>query len=244
MWVDPADPLVVSAIETGCADPDYVVPDPPDETIGPSIQVASDLLTRLSGYLVHPAGTAIEDFRAVPSVHRLSPNYKPVREVVSVQRQVPGCEFEPVDISQWCVFGQSIYFSATNCSLGYYYLDACNCLPVSAEMLRLEYTFGSTVSEAAKRAVLYLARQLWLECHPEAGDCELPERTTSINREGLSYTILDPQDYLAQGKTGIPRVDLWLASINPSKALRPSGVYTPDAPPPVNRSFIMDVPVR
>lgn len=239
MWVDPTDPLVISTIETGCPDADYPVVDPPDETIELAIAVASQLLTRLTAFSIHPAGSATEDFRATPAAHRLSPNFRPVREVLSVVRLQPDCTEEPVDIGGWCIFGQSIYFSPTQCALGSWYMNVCTCLPVNQEMLRVTYRFGSTITDAAERAVLYLARQLWLECHPDSGDCELPERVTSVNREGLSYTIFDPQEYLQQGKTGIPRVDIWLASVNPSKALRPSGVYTPDSPPPVNRSFVM-----
>lgn len=240
-WVDCTDPLVISAIVTGCADPSYVVPDPPDDTVCLSVGVASDILARLSGFTVHPAGTVTEDFVAVPTVHRLSPNFRPITDVISVNRMLNDCTLDSVDIDGWCVFGQSIYFSPTQCNLVSFYRDVCNCLPVSREMLRVEYTVGNTVTDAAERAVLYLARQLWLECHPDEGDCELPDRVTTVNREGLSYTIFDPAEYLQQGRTGVPRVDLWLASINPSRALRPSGVYTPDSPPPVNRKFVMSV---
>lgn len=238
MWVSPTDPVVVSTVMTGCPDVNYVLPDPPDPTVELAVQVASDLLFRLSGYLVHPAGTAVEDFRTAPVVHRLSPNYRPVQDVLSVVRLLSDCT-ESVDIDGWCVFGQSIYFSDTGCSLSSYYQVVCGCTSSLVESLRVEYTFGSTVTDAAERAVLYLAHQLWLECHPGQGECELPERITQVNREGLSYTVFDPAEYLQQGKTGVPRVDLWLASINPSRSLRPSAVYTPDSPPPVNRSFVM-----
>lgn len=235
-WVDCTDPRVWSSVTTGCADPDAVV-DPDDETVCLSIQVASELLTRLSGFLVHPAGQATEDFRASPTAHRLSPNYTPVTDVLSVVRVLPDCSESVVDINGWCIIGQSIYFNADKCTLTAWYIDACSCLPVSHETLRVTYTFGSTVTKAAEQAVLHLARQLWLECHPEEGECELPERVTSVNREGLSYTIFDPMTFLDQGRTGIPKIDIWLASVNPSRAKRPARVYTPDAPPAVNRSF-------
>jgi hypothetical protein len=240
-WVDPSDPMVISAVVEGCADPDYVPPDPPDDTVALSIQVASELLTRLSGYQIHPAGTAVEDFRAAPRVHRLTPNFMPLKEIIGVARLLPDCSESPVDITGWCISGHSVYFNPVHCDLGSWYIDACTCAPVNGEALRLTYAFGSTVTASAQRAVLYLARQLWLECHPGQGECELPERVTSVNREGLSYTIFDPMTFLDQGRTGLPRVDLWLASVNPSKAKRRSAVYTPDAPPAVNRTFIMAV---
>jgi hypothetical protein len=109
------------------------------------------------------------------------------------------------------------------------------------DYLRLTYEFGSTVTEAARRAVIQFAHELWLEANPDQGECALPDRTTSVNREGLSYTIIDPQEYLTHGGVGLPTVDLWISSVNPgtadrfpSRALRPSGVWTPNSPPPVS----------
>ena len=232
-WVDWSDPLVYSQIVTGTPDPDYDVPDPPDDTVLQAISVASEVLQRLTGYLIHPAGTAEEDYVAAPRIRRLTPNWRPLRAVEAVERIDRDCLATPLPELP-CIIGQDAYFSSARCSLEYWMTTICGCSPSGVEFIRMRYRFGSTVTASARRALIYLARQMWLQVNPAQGECELPERVTSVNREGLSYTIFDPQSYLMERKTGLPSVDLWLAAVNPAKSLRPSGVWTPDAPPPVN----------
>jgi hypothetical protein len=215
------------------ATPLIVDPEPDDGTAFLALEIASELLMKLTGYAIHPAGEAVEDFMAYPRVHRLTPNWRPVRQIVSVNRILDGCTYEEL-FDGWCIVGQDIYFSKSQCDYATWYMDTCSCQPLRQEILRVGYQFGSTMTAAARRAVLFLAHQLWLECHPDQGECQLPERTTSVNREGLAYTIFDPQGFLDQRRTGIPSIDLWLTTVNPSKALRPSGVWTPDSPPAVN----------
>jgi hypothetical protein len=74
------------------------------------------------------------------------------------------------------------------------------------------------------------ARMLAIEfCKMWSGeDCELPQRVTSIARQGVSYTILDPQEFVAQGRTGIYFVDLFLKSVNPDGAKNRARVFSPD----------------
>jgi hypothetical protein len=43
-------------------------------------------------------------------------------------------------------------------------------------------------------------------------------------------TVVDSQDFLDQGKTGIYEIDLFLRSVNPSKATRKARVFNPDTP--------------
>ncbi|QGH75271.1 head-tail adaptor [Mycobacterium phage Quesadilla] len=51
-----------------------------------------------------------------------------------------------------------------------------------------------------------------------AGDskCRLPRTVTAVSRQGVSYRAYDPAVIYANGKTGLPEVDLWLASVNPN----------------------------
>lgn len=237
-WLNWLDPLVYSTVTTGCPDPNFVTPNPPDTTVQLAVSEASAILTRLTSYLIHPAGEAVEDFKASPHIHRMSPNYLPIKEILQVWRISldNGLAQEIVD-PDWFQHGNAIYFTRRKVSVLSWYRSICGCEPFSDELLRLRYSFGNTVTQAARRAALYLARQLWLSCHTGEGECELPERVTSVNREGLSYTIIDPQTFLDMGRTGLPKVDLWLTSVNPNRSRRPSGVWTPDAPPAVNRNF-------
>jgi len=98
--------------------------------------------------------------------------------------------------------------------------------------IALEYEFGSTISAGARRSVVALAHNIWLESSACEG-CTLPFNTTMEVREGLTLTM-DPGQL--QGRTGIPVVDSWLNAVNPHHMLRRSGVYTPSAPPPVTKS--------
>jgi hypothetical protein len=61
-------------------------------------------------------------------------------------------------------------------------------------------------------------------------DCALPQRVTSISRQGVSYTLLDSQDFIEEMRTGLYAVDLFLKTVNPDKARAKSRVFSPDVP--------------
>lgn len=207
------------------------------DSITVSLQVASDILTPLTAFRIHPAGIAVEDFQVAPRAHRLSPNYTPIRRVTSIERVLE--DSLEVIVDGWALYGNNIRFNDAGRKSWW-------CGPVIAgDRLRVTYQFGSTITASARRAVLWLAHQIWLEGNgcDDCGECQLPGRTTSVQREGISYTLIDPQDYLRDGKTGLPSVDLWISSVNPRKALRAAGVFTPDSPPPENISIQTARPV-
>lgn len=60
------------------------------------------------------------------------------------------------------------------------------------------------------------------------GKCRLPRRVTSITRENLTVAVLDNFELFAEGLTGIPEVDLWVSTFNPSRTDRPPKVLNPD----------------
>jgi hypothetical protein len=91
------------------------------------------------------------------------------------------------------------------------------------------YRHGTPPPNAGKLAALRLANELiWAD----TGDsrCALPQRVTNISRQGVSATILDPQDFLENGKTGIYVVDLFIKAANPSNAKKKPKVFSPDKP--------------
>jgi hypothetical protein len=61
-------------------------------------------------------------------------------------------------------------------------------------------------------------------------DCALPQRITSVSRQGISYTILDNQEFIDELRTGLYAVDLFLKTTNPDNARRKAKVFTPDVP--------------
>lgn len=93
----------------------------------------------------------------------------------------------------------------------------------------VEYTYGVMPPAMGVRAAAALGCQLALSCaEPNSDDCALPERVTSITRQGVSMVVIDPFDFLDDGKTGIYEVDLFLKAANPGRLARPAVVLTPD----------------
>lgn len=94
--------------------------------------------------------------------------------------------------------------------------------------IEITYSYGvepPTIGKMAARKLAMEFSKLW------AGDaCDLPERVTSVSRQGVSYTILDNQDFIDELKTGVYEVDLFLRSVNPDRARARARVFTPDVP--------------
>ena len=94
--------------------------------------------------------------------------------------------------------------------------------------IEVTYTYGSPPPVTGKAAARVLATEfikLW-----NGDDCDLPQRITSVSRQGISYTILDNQDFIADMRTGLYVVDLFLKSANPDKARAKARVFSPDVP--------------
>lgn len=56
--------------------------------------------------------------------------------------------------------------------------------------------------------------------------CELPQRVTSLTRENVSYVLLDSQNFIDQGRTGVYAVDLALQSAKMGRKTGP-GAFAP-----------------
>ena len=107
-------------------------------------------------------------------------------------------------------------------------LIAYNGTPWPPGNVEVTYTYGAKVPAAGRMAAKTFAIELirlW-----SGDDCALPDRVTSVSRQGVSYTILDNQDFLENMRIGIYEIDLFLKTANPSKALAPSKVFSPDKP--------------
>lgn len=92
-------------------------------------------------------------------------------------------------------------------------------------LVTVDYTYGSPPSSDMQRAINQFAQQLaWAD----AGlSCSLPERVTNVTRQGVSYTLLDPQDFLDNGRTGLYFVDLVIKAYQARKV----SVYSPETKP-------------
>jgi hypothetical protein len=83
----------------------------------------------------------------------------------------------------------SNYLVLDNSVLGFTQVEVCN-----AHCLVVTYTYGSGIPPGGRLAVLKLATELLN--YSRGGECELPARVTSVSRQGLTWTLLDPQEFL------------------------------------------------
>lgn len=95
--------------------------------------------------------------------------------------------------------------------------------------IEVTYSYGTeppTLGRLAARTLAFEFCKLW----NGDDDCQLPQRITSVSRQGVSYTILDSQEFIDDLRTGLYVVDMFLKSVNPDKARAKARVFTPDVP--------------
>lgn len=95
--------------------------------------------------------------------------------------------------------------------------------------IEVTYTYGTeppALGRLAARTLAFEFCKLW----NGDDDCMLPQRVTSVSRQGVSYTILDSQEFIDDLRTGLYVVDMFLKSVNPDKARAKARVFTPDVP--------------
>lgn len=62
-------------------------------------------------------------------------------------------------------------------------------------------------------------------------DCRIPQRVTQVTRQGVTYLMTDLMEFLAEGRSGLYTVDLFLATVNPGgNRDRPFGLLPYDTP--------------
>lgn len=95
--------------------------------------------------------------------------------------------------------------------------------------LEVTYSYGAKPPLAGKLAAIKLANELNLSM-VGSSDCALPSRVSSVARQGVQITMLDPQEFLEQGRTGLYEVDLFLKTYNPDKAKKKSKLFVAGRP--------------
>jgi hypothetical protein len=140
---------------------------------------------------------------------------RPVREVVSVRRYS-----DQVDLD-YTLFRNGVVELA----------DQVKCRGGDARV-DVVYEYGSAPSAMLQNAIDALAAELVL-ADAQSAECRLPEQVTSVNRQGLSWSIVDPSTFLDRGRTGIFEIDLAIAASTGGTRVRArSKVFSPDFPPP------------
>lgn len=103
-----------------------------------------------------------------------------------------------------------------------------NTIPM--EGVDISYSYGAPPPALGRMAALQLAKQFYLVWTGREDECELPERVTSVTRQGVSWVLMDNQQYLDDLRTGIYIVDMFLRSVNPGKATQKAKIFSVDMP--------------
>lgn len=92
------------------------------------------------------------------------------------------------------------------------------------------YRYGLPLDEAAVAAVSELTCHLIQGCGGSGTGCgcRLPTNTTRVARQGVTVEMADLAQVYAEGRTGLPLVDAWLAVTNPNRLTGPSRVFSSD----------------
>lgn len=89
----------------------------------------------------------------------------------------------------------------------------------------IEVVVGTAVPTGGRIAAAILACELALAaCNDK--QCRLPQRVTSITRQGVAMTMLDDFEGLQKGRTGIWLIDSWVSSV--TEVPMPATVVNPD----------------
>lgn len=102
----------------------------------------------------------------------------------------------------------------------------------------VSFTYGQAPPASGVLAAKVLACELALACTGGDG-CRLPKRVTSIVRQGIAMTVIDPFEFLTDGLTGLYEVDLFLGTHGAARTKRmPAAVVNPDIHRAIRRTGV------
>lgn len=212
-WVSVEEFALVKDAEFWAA---YAAADPtpaPDSELGEkylayqvALEEATWVLNTLAGGKIHPEECWIEDYN-VGRRCRLKLRRSPIEAIVKVEA-VEACTGEAIRELSYCQLSHdTISFCGTDPYASF--RDTPLCGSNRQQIVRVYYRLKSTLPPGTQSKIIYLAHQLFLAA-TGGKNCELPQRVTSINRGGTSWTLLDPMDYIEKGLIGTARIDTWL----------------------------------
>lgn len=101
--------------------------------------------------------------------------------------------------------------------------------PADKTAWEVEYLWGIPVPTVLQRAAGELACEWAKNCLGQA--CRLPQRVTSIARQGVSVTLADVDQLLQNGLTGLVSVDSIIQRFNPARLPSRMQIASPDISP-------------
>lgn len=98
--------------------------------------------------------------------------------------------------------------------------------------ITVTYSYGMMPPSAGRLAASTLANELLILLgeNTDAEQCRIPERVTSVSREGISFDMVNPMEFMDDGKTGIWEIDLFIRTANPSRAKKPPRILSANDP--------------
>lgn len=100
---------------------------------------------------------------------------------------------------------------------------------------QVSYTYGVPIPPAGVRAAAAYACQVVQACSTDGSDCTLPPRTRQVVRQGVTMTTNTSDDFIDNGKTGVPAADAFIKAVNPKGYSSRAAVFSPDVDWPAHR---------
>lgn len=209
LWCDPAD--VMAAVEGITSDDAWE-----------AVAESSWALNALLDDRYHAPCCFVERHRLVPGGCEIKLGHGPVVVVKSVTVVDPCSDDDPI-AANWCYKGARVVstgqgawttFPRGTFGVGFdpWFPVGAACRPCELNHALLEVVFSveSTLPPGARRVAKKYAIEL---AKSGAGQpCELPQRMSTVTRQGVSWTIMNPGDHLTNGLTGVDTVDGWIAT--------------------------------
>jgi hypothetical protein len=107
--------------------------------------------------------------------------------------------------------------------------DLSGIAPDTENTFLVTYSRGTPVPEAGQIAAGMLACDFARSC---TTGCKLPGNLSTLSRQGVEVSMIDPTEELNAGLTGVSLVDQWIRSVNPHRRTRRPRVYSTDISAP------------
>lgn len=154
--------------------------------------------------------------------------------ILDAPSSVTGVKVDGVALTagvDWALYDRRLLVrlqSPSGSSLGWPLDQRLDLPDTAAGTWSVTYESGRPVPPAAKLAARALACELAKLLSGSKG-CVLPDRVTTVSRQGVTITRGSLKEMLDDGRTGISAVDLWLSAVNPNNLRRPARIAGPES---------------
>lgn len=187
-----------------------------------AVQIATRIVLNLTGRRwVWPRRRVTEVYRAYrtdPTNDILILRRRPASKIISVTDQAGNAiSAELSDSFRLKLLHQGCCFPFMDGVFPYYWGNQLLDRLVCPREITVVYDYGSKPPADIQRAIDKFAIELDKMFNNDS-TCSLPERVTSINRQGASWTLIDPQTFIDKGRTGIYYIDIVLGTYGKAKS--------------------------